>query len=241
MRNFKTIVNYLIFIGLLQFSLLQVSCQGQSIKGSGNIIKKDRAVSAFNRIEIHGVFQVYLSYGLKEKLIIEADDNLHEIIVSEVNDNILIISTNAKIIKSKSLKLYITFRELNKIDISGAATLNGDSNFKFDILKLNISGAAALNLDLTANKLVSDFSGVTTVKLSGNVTQVNMNISGAANLSAFNLITDNFKIYISGACNAKINVNKELEVIISGAGNVEYKGNPSIKKNISGVGVIKKL
>ncbi|MBW8049557.1 MAG: DUF2807 domain-containing protein [Cytophagales bacterium] len=241
MKNVKTILNQLIFLSLLQLSLPYSKCPGQSVKGNGNIIKQERKVPAFNVIEIHDAFEVYLSQGYKEIVTIVTDENLLEIVVTEVRDNILVISNKQKIIRSKSTKLYITFKELNKIDILGAVTLNGGSKFKFDILKLMVTGAATINLDLVANKLVSDLIGGTEIKLSGNVSIVNMNISGAANLSAFDLITDNFKIYISGAGNAKINVNKQLDVSISGAGNVKYKGNPSIKKNISGVGTIQKL
>ncbi|MCH8317274.1 MAG: DUF2807 domain-containing protein [Bacteroidetes bacterium] len=241
MKNVKTILNQLIFLSLLQLLNPYSKCLGQSVKGNGNIIKQERRVPAFDVIEIHDAFEVYLSQGYKEKVTIVTDENLLEIVVTEVKDNILVISNKQKIIRSKSTKLYITFKELNKIDILGAVTLKGDSKFKFDVLKLMVSGAATINLDLVANKLVSDLSGGTEIKLSGNVSIVNMNISGAANLSALNLITDNFKIYISGAGNAKINVNKQLDVSISGAGNVKYKGNPLIKKNISGVGTIQKL
>ena len=62
------------------------------------------------------------------------------------------------------------------------------------------------------------------------------------NLFAFDFPAENYKIDISGAGKAEINVSKELNVEISGAATVRYKGNPTKNvQDISGAGTVRKV
>jgi hypothetical protein len=69
---------------------------------------------------------------------------------------------------------------------------------------------------------------------------VELEISGAAEIHAFNLESKRAKISVSGAGDVEINASESLSVDISGAGQVDYKGNPEIKENLSGVGELNK-
>ena len=210
-------------------------------KGNGNVITEERNVSDFNGIDISNAFEVILKQGNTEDLRVEADENLMKLIITEVKNGILKVYTEKRIRKPKSLKLYITFKEINYIDLSGAVELTGKGKLTFNKLELDGSGASEIDMDLTANKLIIDFSGASEIDLSGKVTKVDIDLSGAAEISAYELETDIMNLDISGAGEAKVFVNEELDVEASGAASERYKGNPNISTSVSGVSSIKKF
>jgi hypothetical protein len=87
-----------------------------------------------------------------------------------------------------------------------------------------------------------DCSGGSKLKLSGSAKDVDVDISGAVDLLAYDFPAENYKLSISGAGKAEINVSKNLKVDISGAASVYYKGSPvNISQDVSGAGSVKKV
>ena len=63
-------------------------------------------------------------------------------------------------------------------------------------------------------------------------------ITGAGNVSAFDMEVNDCLIQITGVGNCEVNVSNSLNVQVSGVGEVLYKGSPTITSDISGVGNI---
>lgn len=61
-------------------------------------------------------------------------------------------------------------------------------------------------------------------------------VTGAGNVSAFDMEVKVCQIRISGTANCEVNVTDELYVQVSGVGNIFYKGSPNLSSDISGVG-----
>jgi hypothetical protein len=61
-------------------------------------------------------------------------------------------------------------------------------------------------------------------------------ITGAANVEAFDMEVKACNIRISGVGDCKVHVAYALDVNISGVGNIHYLGDPDVTLNISGVG-----
>jgi hypothetical protein len=69
-----------------------------------------------------------------------------------------------------------------------------------------------------------------------------MDLSGASDIFAFDMIAENYDIDISGAGNAHLNVSKRIRAEISGAGSIKYKGSPTeIDQQVSGAGSVTKV
>ena len=210
------------------------------VEGSGNVTTEKRDVSNFNGIDISNAFEVILKQGNNESLIIEADDNLMELIVTEVRGGVLKIYSEKNFRHPKSLKIFITFKEIDFIELSGAVELTNDGKLTFDKLEIDGSGASEIDLELEADELEIEFSGASEIDLKGKITDVEISISGASEISAYDLETDFMDIDISGAAEAKVFVNKKLNVEASGAASVRYKGNPSIDTDVSGASSVKR-
>jgi hypothetical protein len=235
----KTLKNHstLLFTIVIVFA----SCSVLGERGNGNVVKQERKVSAFNAIEVSGAFDVYLSQGSTQSVIVEADENLMSLIRTEVSGSTLKIENKEPIHDAKSLKVYITVTDLRRIEVSGAVDLQTQNKLTLTELTIEISGATDATLDIAVQKLEISSSGGSKLKFTGMANKVDMDVSGAVDIHAFDLQAEIVSLSISGAGDAEINVTKELYADISGAGTVRYKGDPAkVDSNVSGAGSIKK-
>jgi hypothetical protein len=233
LKNFSTL--------LFTIVILLASCSVLGERGNGNVIKQERKVSAFDAIDVSGAFDVYLSLGSSQSVFIEADENLQPLIRAEVSGNTLRIDNKKPIHDAKSLKVYITVTDLKRIELSGAVDLQSENKLTLNELAVEISGATDANLDIAVQKLEINSSGGSKLKFSGMANKVDMDISGAVDIHAFDLMAEIVNIDISGAGDAEVTATKELYADISGAASVRYKGDPAkIDSNVSGAGSVKK-
>lgn len=237
----KTKHQLFIHLFLIISSLILFSSCDEIIIGSGKVVKESRHVNSFKAIDISGSFKIFLSQGDNESLMIEADDNLMKYIKSHVSGGTLYLETTGYNLKSTTLKAYITIKELNNIEASGAVKITGEAPLDIDDLSIGVSGAANLNMELYGDKLELKVSGAGKGSMKGNIDKAIIKLSGASKLLAEELIVNNMDIEISGAGSAKVNVINELDASISGAGNIRYAGNPKVHSNISGAGKVKKI
>jgi len=229
---------------MLMFLFVSIMLSGCEIyygeKGNGNVIKEDRKISSFNAIEVSGAFDVHLTQGSKESLVVEADENLMGLIITEIKGGKLKIYTKENIKKAKELNIYLTFVNIDDIDISGAVELESENKLKFDDLKIESSGASEIELELRVNVMEIETSGASEINLRGKANIVNLSSSGASEMEALDLETATFNIDISGAGEAKIFVIETLNVDVSGAASIRYKGDPTVSSSISGAGSVRK-
>jgi hypothetical protein len=235
----KTTKSISVFI--LTVCILFASCDVIGERGNGNVIKQERKVTSFDAIEVSGAFDVVLSLGSSQSVYVEADENLMPLIRTEVVGSTLKIDNKKPIHDSKSLKIFITFTDLKRIEVSGAVDISSQNKLTLSDLAIEISGATDAKLDLAVQKLDISSSGGSKMNFTGMANKMNLDVSGAVELHAYDLMTEVTSISISGAGEAEINVAKELYAEISGAATVRYKGDPAkIDSNVSGAGSIKK-
>lgn len=243
MKNYKINRIFTIALTMAIMLVLQSGCTYafRGIKGDGNVVKKERSISSFDGIDVGGAFNVFLTQGETEKLVVEADENLHEFIETEVRGSTLKIKTTEDINSSTKLNIYITFKDLKDLDVSGACDLIGENKFKLGDLDLDCSGASEMELKLSAGNINMDCSGASNAELYGSAQSLNLDLSGASKLNAIDLEVASCDADVSGASHGKIFVTEELSVEVSGAASLKYKGEPRIKEHdVSGAGSLKK-
>ncbi|MFC2107599.1 head GIN domain-containing protein [Bacteroidota bacterium] len=224
----------------LMMVLVSFTCVAdRGIKGNGKVIKEDRNVSGFTAISVGGAYDVILIQGSSEGLVIEAEENLMGYIKTSVTAGKLIIDNKESLNPTESMKVYVTFKDLTKIRISGACDLTNEGTLELSELKIDGSGATDIDLELNLKELDIDCSGASDIKLSGKAHEFDIEISGASDLKAYDFEVDECSVDLSGAGHAEVFVNKELDVEVSGAGSCYYKGNPSVSQSVSGAGSVK--
>jgi hypothetical protein len=201
---------------------------GQTIINDKNA--EVRNVSSFSGIKVSGGIDVYLSQGNEYALAVSAsEDKFRDNIKTEINNGILTISYSGGSLRfneNRNLRVYISFKDLESIEGSGASDFKFSETFKANSLRLKLSGASEIKGAININNLDVNISGASTVKMNGNVQNIKIDASGASDLKNYELVADNCIANLSGASDIKLTVNKSVSVKASGASTFNYKGNP---------------
>ena len=102
-------------------SLILSSCNfdinmNSGVRGNGQVQIEERTISeSFSAIKATEGLDVYLTQGNNESITIEADENLHDLIVTEVIEGVLKIHTKENIGKATSKKIMVSFKTINAI------------------------------------------------------------------------------------------------------------------------------
>lgn len=194
-----------------------------------------RPASNYHGISVSNAFDVYLTQGNEEAVAVSAAETKHrERIKVEVKNGILHIGYENEGKMSwgngnKKLKAYISFKQIDKLNVSGACDVFVTGTLKADELSISQSGASDLKGKLDVNKLTIDLSGASDMMVTGTASQVSIEASGASDFKGYDLVTETCNAQASGASDIKITVNKELSAHASGASDVRYKGNGVIR------------
>jgi len=192
-----------------------------------------REAKNFHGISVGSAFDVVLMQGNEEAVAVSASEaKYRDMIIVEVKDGILHIGLQKGKwnIGNRKLKAYISFKKLDRLNISGACQARVEGGIRADELKVNLSGASDLKAKLNVGKLSIDLSGASDMKVEGTVTDLSIDASGASKFKGFELATDFCNASASGASDIKITVNKELSVRASGASDIDYKGTGVVRE-----------
>jgi hypothetical protein len=189
-----------------------------------------REAKNFHSIHLSSAFDVYISQSNEEAVAVSASETKYrEHIKVEVKDGILYVGYDSKGLRwgsgNKKLKAYISFKQIDKLNISGACDVFITGTLKADELTINQSGASDLKGKIEVSKLAVDLSGASDITVNGSAMQLNVEASGASDFKGYELLTDVCNVSASGASDIKVTVNKELSAHASGASDVRYKGN----------------
>jgi hypothetical protein len=194
-----------------------------------------RIAKEFHGISVGHSFDVYLSQGNEEAVAVSAAEAKdRERITVEVKNGILYIGLD-KGWKwnsgNRKLKAYISFKKLDKLDISGACDVLVAGSIASQKLEITQSGASDLKGKLEVQELSVDLSGASDINVSGAVASLTIEASGASNFKGYDLVTQTCLANASGASDIKVTVSKEMNASASGASDIRYKGDAVIKKN----------
>jgi hypothetical protein len=201
----------------------------ESVSGNGDVVTEERDVPSFNGISVSTGIDVFITQGNEEHVKVVTDENLLEVVKTEVKDGILKIYTSKNIRRAASKKVYVDYVNLNKIKVSSAGDLKGENTLNTDELEIKISSSGDLKLDVIAQKINIDISSSGDANLSGKTDYLKADLSSAGDLNAFDLEAKVGDISVSSAGDANVFITEEASFKSSSAGDIVYKGDPSIK------------
>ena len=188
---------------------------------------------SFNSITVLGGIDLYLSQSDKEEIAISAsEDKYKEGIKTVVENSTLRIYYDGEKNWSKGnrkLRAYVSFKDLVKLEASGASDIIVAGEIKVPSLLLKLSGASDFKGSVSVSSLTLELSGASDVSIKGTASIVNIESSGASDVKAYDLSADICTAKASGASDVNITVNKEMTAHASGASDIYFKGNAVIK------------
>ncbi len=224
-----------ILMGLILSALIISGC---GIRGSGNVVTKDRAVSDFNRVSLTGPGKVIVTQGDEESLTVQAERNVMPYIETKVQDGTLILGLTDEANEpgfyiSGPIKFYLNVKEIVGLEISGIGDIHAPS---LDTNRLEIVVGMSGNVSvgsLTAEELVVRLAGRASVEVAGQVVEQNILVAGGDYRGA-ELESQTAYAKVKSIGNATIWATDALDVWISGGGSVEYYGNPRVIQRVTG-------
>ena len=198
----------------------------KTIWGNKKVVTKERKTESFTGIRVSTGIDVYLKQGDVETLSVEADENLHEYIITEVRNGVLNIYTEANIRDAERKRVYVTMKEIKSIKTTSAGDVIGETPIKTDRLELSASSAGDIKLEVTAKEIDADLSSSGDMTLSGEADMLKADLSSAGDLNAYELKVREADVSASSAGDADINVTEKITARASSAGDINYKGDP---------------
>jgi Putative auto-transporter adhesin, head GIN domain len=231
---------------------LFITCSSYSFAKPQLVSKADsfetvsRHLSSFHNLHIQGPFDVYVTQGTDESIKFDAPVEVRDRIIADVSGSTLEIrnkhdnwsSTERSWYGDKSwwhhhpkIKVYVTFKNLDYIKVSGSGSVVFNDGLTTDELKLQLRGSGEISGKISVKNLESQVSGSGHIKLSGTAQSSSVNVAGSGNFMASELVTTDSAVRVSGSGDAKINANEKITAAVSGSGVVNYTG--SAKKLMS--------
>lgn len=229
---------------VLGFLILATSCifDGPGINGDGNVVKKTRKVGDFSELKISHGMNVYISQGSESKVVVNADENLHDVIETKIEGDALVITANRNIRSAKTKKVFVTVSDLSKISASAGCNVFSETVIKSQNLDLSCSAGSNMNLEVKAENINISVHAGSNAKLEGVTSNFEASASSGANIKSKALKAKNGIAKVSSGANIWLTSEEYLSANASSGGNIHYYGNPEstdIKKS-SGGNVIKK-
>ena len=211
----------------LTFVLSSCWFMGPSVKGNGNVTEEVRQVAEFDQIHVSRGMNVYVSQGSPAKVVVIADNNLHEVIETKVEGGVLKVYDNENIRWAKEKKVMVTVEKLSGLETSSGSNVWSQNQIMSENLEMKASSGANITMDVNAKYLKAGCSSGANIKISGLAKEADLETSSGANLKGEELKAENCKMRASSGGNVSSTVNGKLEAHASSGGNVVYFGEPT--------------
>lgn len=201
-----------VVIGLL-------GCGGSDscVSGNGPIVAQTLDLSALNGVDLQTSGALTVMEGATQQVMVRGDENIIELLNTDVINGTWEIGFTECVRDVSELSIDITIPELERVGLSGAGTINAETN---------------------ANEITTALSGAGTITLSGRTAQQEITLDGSGTIEAFELVAAEASVSLAGQGTINVTANEALEVDLSGAGAVFYRGDPELAIRISGEGTV---
>jgi len=219
------------------------SCIFNGVQGDGHVVSKKRKISNdFIRIDASRGLDVYITKSKNISLEVEADENLHELIETEVRDGTLYITTSKNIYRASAKKVHVSVNNVNEIRINSGAEVYSENTFSSEELVVSASSGAHARMDLKVHRLKCESSSGAEIVLSGQVKKFNVSTSSGSDIKAYELVARDCDANASSGSDIKLTVTDSFHANASSGADIKYKGNPEIIiKNSNSGGSVKRI
>jgi hypothetical protein len=213
----------------------------EKIKESGIQKTITRATSTYDEISAGGSFNVKLVSGKEGNITINGDENIISHIVTEVENNKLIVRFEKNKNYSYRSKIVITipFEEISVVSFAGSGEIETKNTINATNLNIVLTGSGEGNFDVNTENLKTTLSGSGDLEISGKTTELEGKLTGSGNLNCSKLIAQNAETSVTGSGDLNVNCTNSLVAKVAGSGSIKYKKKPqTIDKAIAGSGEI---
>ncbi|MBD0776720.1 DUF2807 domain-containing protein [Maribacter sp. ANRC-HE7] len=209
---------------------------GSGQKGNGVVTSETREITEeFTEVSASEGLDVYVTNGTEFEITVEADENIIDLIATDIKNDRLRIHAVENIGRATK-KVFVTLPEITGLKSSSGAHLSTENLIKSDKLEIDASSGANINIEMDVSEVDIDASSGANLNLSGDAHTVYVDASSGANINAKKLISKVCHADASSGGNLSVYVSEDLTADASSGGNISYSGEASVtkKKSVSG-------
>lgn len=188
---------------------------------------EDRSIGSFSGIKAGEAIDVYLKKGSRESVRVEATGTSTSNVLTEISGSYLKIHMKDGRYRNQSVKVYVTYVNLDRIHASSAANIFSEGPIASSSMEISASSAASVEISIKAGTVTLEVSSAGDIVLEGSATSLELEVSSAGEIDAYELACENVVAEASSAGSAKISVSKELTARASSGGSIRYRGTPT--------------
>jgi hypothetical protein len=203
--------------------------------------ERDYHETDFDRLEMGNAFRVTVEESSIYSVHVRGDRrNLDDLDVHK-SGSTLVIRFDKDGNRKHDTYIDITMPTLRAANFSGASVpIIKGFNEPEDALDLFLSGATKAQLDATYNSVRAVLSGASELIMTGDGDALDVELSGASILKAFNFPVRTANVNVTGASSGQVRVSEELNAVASGSSSVVYRGEPVVNADTSGNSSVEK-
>ncbi|MCP4883304.1 MAG: DUF2807 domain-containing protein [Flavobacteriales bacterium] len=219
------------------------SCMFDGVNGDGNVVSKKRKISNdFVRINASRGLDIYITKSKNISLEVEADENLHELIETEVKNGTLYITASKNIMMASAKKIHISADNVNEIKVNSGAEVYSENTFSSERLVLSVSSGAHVKMDLRVDDLICESSSGAGMELRGEANAFSASSSSGSDIKAYDLKAKECKADASSGSDIKLHVTHKFQGSASSGADIKFRGNPeNISKNDNSGGSVRQV
>ena len=210
---------------------------GDGIDGSGNVVTEKRTIEApFTKIDASTGVEVIVEQGATTEVEVEVDDNLMEHIGTRVENGTVIVKSDGNMNTMESAIVRVSTKTIEGLESSSGATVRSKNTLKGTILALKSSSGSTINTDLEYEKVSSESTSGSEIKLSGKALTLDTKSSSGSEIDAKDLAANEITAQSTSGSNTTVNPIVLLNAKASSGSSIDYVKEPKkvIKEETSG-------
>lgn len=203
--------------------------------------KETRNLASFSGIKAAEGIDVYLKKGNKPEARVEATGTSVNNVLTEVSGGYLKIHMREGNYRSKSIKVYVTYVNLDKLIASSGANIFTEDVIKSGSIVISSSSGADVEAKVDCDELTLEASSGGDIVVEGRAKKLTASASSAGDIDAYRVEAEVGVAKASSGAGVKLNVTEAITANASSGGSIRYRGSPSkTNTNSSSGGSVKK-
>ena len=223
--------------------VVMLSCNlSIGVDGNGDVVTADRNISSdFNSIKVSQGLDLYITQSNDVALSVEADENLHDLIMTEVENDVLRIYTTENIRRASSRKIMLDVKDISAIKATSGSDVFSTNTIETDELELNCTSGADIKLDVKTKTLNAHSTSGSDIRLSGTTVVLIAEATSGSDIKASELKAETSRVKATSGADISVNTSKELTARATSGADIRYSGNPEkVDKSDSSSGSVRK-
>jgi hypothetical protein len=203
-----------------------------------------RTIKPFHSIRVGDGIELFLSQSTEESVAASASrDEFRNRLKTEVEDGVLKIYYDRESFadwtsSGKKLKVYVSFKTLQKLTATAGSRVKVDGTMKEESLSLFLKSGAQFKGSIEAGKLVVETESGSSAAVSGSAGVLNVSANSGARMRAYDLAAGKADIRSTSGAKVEVTVNDEMKLYSSSGGSIYYKGKGKISEVGTNIGAV---